>query len=146
MKNRIIKILPLIVSLLTLNSLLSMAEGNDTVSAICAKHFKDQFVSDGQNYQALLFNNAETAEFSSTLLGGTIYRIAACSGLTDGNLCFWIYDTKRNLLFTNKDFKNAPYWDFLVNNTVDCIIEAKLDAKNTGSGRAVILIGFKQPE
>jgi len=145
MKNRIVKVLPLIVSLLMVSSLRSFAAGTDTISVICAKHFQDQFISDGQQYQALLFNNTETAEFSTTLLGGTIYRIAACSGLTDGNLSFWVYDTKRNLLFTNKDFKNAPYWDFLVNNTVDCIIEAKLSEKSSGSGRAVILIGFKQP-
>lgn len=145
MENKFKKILPLLVALLTIGSLKSVA-GGDTLTSLCAKHFQNQFISDGQQYQALLFNNSETAEFSTTLFSGTTYRFAACSGLTDGNLTFWVYDTKRNLLFTNKDFKNAPYWDFLVNNTVDCIIEAKLDSKSTGSGRAIILIGFKQPE
>lgn len=144
MKNKISKLLPLIVGMLIISSLKSFALGKDTVTMLCSKHLQDQFISDGQQYQALLFNTSETAEFTSTLYGGTVYRIAACSGVTDGNLIFWVYDVNRNLLFTNKDFANAPYWDFLINNTIDCIIEARLDNKNAGSGRAVILIGFKQ--
>ena len=92
-------------------------------------------------------NTDETAEFHVTLYGGTLYRIAACSGLKDGDLVFSVYDTdtQKNLLFSNKDFKNAPYWDFKVTSTLDCVIEAKLDSEGSkSSGRAVVLIGFKQ--
>ncbi|MBK6833524.1 MAG: hypothetical protein IPG89_04315 [Bacteroidetes bacterium] len=65
--------------------------------------------------------------------------------MTDGNLTFYIYDQDRTLLFTNKDYKNAPYWDFKVKATIDdVIIEAKLEGTSAGSGCAVILIGFKQ--
>ena len=144
MKNNVSKILPIVIALCVVSSVKTFALGKDTITSLCSKHLQDQFISDGQQYQALLFNSNETAEFNSTLYGGTIYRIAACSGVKDGNLVFWIYDNKKNLLFTNKDFANAPYWDFQINNTLDCIIEAKLDAKYSGSGRAVILIGFKQ--
>lgn len=142
MKKKILKFV-LVVFGFTLSNF-ATAQITDTVAVVCAKHLADNFISDGQQYRTLLVNSEETAEFHSTLFGGTLYRIAACSGLRDGNLIFWIYDNQRNLLFTNKDFKNAPYWDFKINNTLDCIIEAKLDgAKNNGSGRAVILIGFK---
>jgi hypothetical protein len=56
-----------------------------------------------------------------------------------------IYDQDRHLLFTNRDKKNAPYWDFKVKSTLETIIEAQLDAnRNPGSGCAVMLIGFKQ--
>ena len=121
------------------------AQVNDTVANACAKHLESQFISDGQQYKALLMNTDETAEFHTTLYGGSIYRIAACSGLSDGNLVFSVYDTERNLLYTNKDYKNAPWWDFKINNTLDCIIEAKLNGEaGASSGRAVILIGFKQ--
>ncbi len=120
------------------------AQISDTVANSCAKHLENQFISDGQQYRALLMNADETAEFHTTLYGGTIYRIAACSGLTDGNLIFSVYDNEHNLLFTNNEFKNAPYWDFKVTNSLDCIIEAKLDSSSQGSGRAVVLIGFKQ--
>lgn len=116
----------------------------DTVASLCSKHLSNSFISDGQQYRALLKNNEETAEFHATFYGGTTYRIAACSGLKDGNLIFSVFDSERNLLFTNNEYKNAPYWDFKINSTLDCIIEAKLDAANQGSGCAVILIGFKQ--
>ncbi|MEI8136379.1 MAG: hypothetical protein WCH21_03530 [Bacteroidota bacterium] len=117
----------------------------DTIANICAKHIISTFISDGQQYRALLLNSEETAEFQTTFFGETIYRIAACSGTSDGNLIFNIYDQDRHLLFTNKDKKNAPYWDFKVKSTLETIIEAQLDAnRNPGSGCAVMLIGFKQ--
>lgn len=116
----------------------------DTVASLCGKHLTNSFISDGQQYRALLKNNEETAEFHATFYGGTTYRIAACSGLQDGNLVFSVFDSERNLLFTNNEYRNAPYWDFKINSTLDCIIEAKLDASNQGSGCAVVLIGFKQ--
>ena len=119
----------------------------DTIANICAKHIISNFISDGQQYRSLLFNQDETAEFHTTFFGETTYRIAACSGLSDGNLVFYIYDNadKRNLLFTNSEFKNAPYWDFKVKSSLEVTIEAKLDGTAAhGSGCAVILIGFKQ--
>ncbi len=117
---------------------------SDTVASNCAKHLSAKFISDGQMYRANLLNSDEVAEFHSTFYGGTTYRIAACTGLSDGNLIFNVYDTERNLLFSNKDYKNAPYWDFKVTSSIECIIEARLNPANQGSGRAVILIGFKQ--
>lgn len=145
MKKGILKLVLIISGFVLANS--ASAQMTDTVASICEKHFQDQFISDGQQYRALLMNAEETAEFHVTLYGGTLYRIAACSGLQDGNLIFSIYDTeeKENLLFTNEEYKNAPYWDFKLNSTVDCVIKAKLDVNGAlSSGRAVVLIGFKQ--
>lgn len=117
----------------------------DTIANICAKHIISSFVSDGQQYRALLLNSEETAEFHTTFFGETIYRLAACSGTSDRNLIFNIYDQDRNLIFTNRNQRNAPYWDFKVKSTLETTIEAQLDGmKNAGSGCAVILIGFKQ--
>ncbi len=143
MKKQIIKLALLFCGIVLTNNV--SAQVSDTTATICAKHLENEFISDGQQYRALLMNADETAEFHSTLYGGTVYRIAACTGLTDGNLVFSVYDTERNLIFTNSEYKNAPYWDFKVKSTLECVIEAKIDA-NSGksSGRAVILIGFKQ--
>lgn len=115
----------------------------DTTADMCVKHLTAGFISDGQNYRALLLNQ-EVAEFHATFFGGSTYRIAACSGSSDGNLIFSIFDKDRNLLFTNSEFKNAPYWDFKIENTIDCIIEAQLASANAASGCAVLLMGFKQ--
>lgn len=113
----------------------------DTIASVCAKHVVAPFISDGQQYRALLLAD-QTAEFHATFYGGGTYRIAACTGLKDGHLIFSLFDEERNLLFTNKDFKNSPYWDFSVQSTMDVILEATLDGKE--SGCAVVLIGFKQ--
>lgn len=115
----------------------------DTIAKICNKHVTKGYISDGQAYRSLLLND-EVSEFHVTLYGGSTYRIAACSGLTDGNLIFSLYDSQRNLLFTNKDYKNAPYWDFKVTHTIDCIIEAHLDPSISSSGCAVVLLSFKK--
>jgi hypothetical protein len=143
MKKGILKLVVVVGAFFTFNTLAS-AQISDTVANACAKHLENQFISDGQQYRALLMNTDETAEFHTTLYGGTVYRIAACSGLSDGNLVFSVYDNERNLLFTNSQFKNAPYWDFKITNTIDVVIEAKLSGSSQGSGRAVLLIGFKQ--
>jgi len=142
MKKGILKLMLVLGGLVMINTM--SAQISDTVASICAKHLENKFISDGQQYRALLMNVDETAEFHSTLYGGTVYRVAACSGLADGNLVFSVYDEERNLLFTNSEFKNAAYWDFKITSTLDCTIEAKLDGGTQESGRAVILIGFKQ--
>ena len=120
-----------------------MAQTTDEVMNRCVKYISHPYISDGQQYRALL-NEDEVAEFHATFYGGSTYRIAACTGASDGALVFSVYDSDRHLLFTNKDYENTPYWDFKFKSTVDCIIEAQLDTKVKTSGLAVMLIGFKQ--
>jgi hypothetical protein len=115
----------------------------DTIASLCEKHITAAYIPDGQFYRALLYED-ETAEFGLTLFGGTTYRVAACSGLQDGALTFAVYDQQHNLLYTNKDYNNDPFWDLSVANTIDVTIEANLDPSKAGSGCAVLLIGFKK--
>jgi len=116
----------------------------DVTTSICTKYIKTPYISDGQQYKALL-NGDEIAEFHSTFYGGTTYRVVAATGQKEGNLIFSLYDKERNLLFTNRDYQNSTYWDFKFTSTVDCIIEAELDANSQSkSGFAIMLIGFKQ--
>ncbi len=137
MKNKL-----LIASLvLNLSFLIGASAQCDPIAKICAKHIMAPFISDVQQYRALLLAD-QNAEFHTTFYGGGTYRIAACTGLKDGNLVFSVFDEERNLLFSNKDVKNAPYWDFKVNSTLDVILEATLAGAQ--SGCAVVLIGFKQ--
>jgi hypothetical protein len=115
----------------------------DTIASLCVKNLTAKYISDGQQYRALLLSK-EVAEFNATFYGGTTYRLAACSGLKDGSLEFRVFDKQRNLLFTNIEHKNAPYWDFKFESTMDCIIEAQLIDPNEKSGCAVLLISFKK--
>lgn len=114
----------------------------DTIASACTKHITNDFVSDGQLYRSLLYED-QVAEFNTTLFGGTTYRIASCSGFEDGNLIFSVFDQKRNLLYTNSEYDNSPFWNFEVESTIDVIIEAQLDVNKLGSGCAVLLIGFE---
>lgn len=139
MKAKFIKILFVVIAFSAFKATYAQC---DTIANICNSHLTG-FISDGQEYRSLLLDE-EIAEFHMTLYGNSTYRFAACSGLSDGNLIFSVYDQERNLLFTNKDFTNAPYWDFKINNTLDCIIEANLDPNKLASGCAVLLVGFKQ--
>ncbi len=116
---------------------------SEEILKLCTKYMVPPYISDGQQYKSLL-NGDEIAEFHTTFYGGSTYRIIGCSGTTEGNLLFSVYDKERNLLFTNKDYDNSPYWDLKFTSTVDCIIEAELDQKNVSSGFAILMIGFKQ--
>ncbi len=116
----------------------------EVTTGLCTKYIVSPYISDGQQYKALL-NGEEIAEFHATFYGGTTYRIVGATGQSEGNLIFSLYDKERNLLFTNRDYENSPYWDFKFTSTIDCIIEAGLDSGNsTASGFAIMLIGFKQ--
>lgn len=117
----------------------------DTTASICGKVLSEKFISDGQQYRALLVNS-EVAEFNNTFYGGSVYRIVAGSGLTAGNITFRIFDENRKLLYNSSDFGNPSYWDFKFNSTLNCTIEAQLVSNASNkmtSGCAVLLIGFK---
>ena len=115
----------------------------DTIASICSNHVTNGYISDGQMYRALL-DEDQIAEFHTTFYGDAKYRIAACSGTTAGNLLFRVFDEERNLIFTNAEYLNAPYWDFDVKSSFNCVIEAQLDPASLSSGCAVLLISFKQ--
>ena len=101
-----------------------------------------EFISDGQVYTAFL--DREKAEFNTTLFGGTTYRIVASAGSKENYMIFTIRDPQGNILFSNRNYKNAPYWDFKVIETLPVSIETELDPDLKVSGCAVMLIGFKR--
>jgi len=104
---------------------------------------EDMFISDGQVYKTFIHED-EVAEFKTIFYGGMTYRIAGSAGDDDNYLIFEIEDQDRNLLFSNEDYANANYWDFKVENTIDCYIKAKLDVNKKISGCTLIMIGFEK--
>lgn len=115
----------------------------DSIAKVCSEHVTADYISDGQSYRALL-NGDQVAEFRATFYGGSTYRIAGCSGFTEGNLIFEIYDEDHNQLFASGEYKNTPYWDFEFSSTINCTIEARLNTYNVKSGCATMVIGFKE--
>lgn len=118
--------------------------GNSQAESIvnsCKAYFQHPYIVTGQPFRALLTGD-EVAEFRATLFSGTTYRIAV-GNAEHANVIFSVYDVDRNLLFTSRDFDNAPYWDFSVDGFMDCIVEAKLDNTTATSGFAIVMTGFK---
>lgn len=101
-----------------------------------------EFISDGQVYTAFL--DREKAEFKITFFGGTTYRIATSAGSGDNYVIYTIKDLQGNILFSNRNYKNAPYWDFKVVETLPVTIETELDLDLKVTGCVVMMIGFKK--
>ncbi len=133
--------------LLASSSQLVAQQDCEKIVSICesylnGKNQAHKFVSDGQVYTAFL--DREKAEFKTTFYGGSVYRIAASAGTEDDFVIFSVKDPDGNVLFTNKNFKDSPYWDFKVPMTIPVTIETELDQDKKVTGCAVMLIGFKQ--
>jgi len=109
----------------------------------CAKYFPKEYISDGQHYTGKV-KSSEPVVFQTTFFSGTVYRVAAASDVPNTTVIFEVFDTEKNLLFSNVDHNHTPYWDFRFKSTVDCIIEVKLiPEENIRKGLAMVLIGFK---
>jgi len=135
-----------IFSLLFLSLSNISAQNCEKIIQDCEDLFKtsksgDDFVSDGQAYTAFL--DRENAEFNTTFFGGAIYRLATSAGSRENFVIFTIKDLEGNILFSNKNYKNSPYWDFKVKSTIPVIITTELDEDLKVTGCVVMLIGFK---
>lgn len=120
----------------------------DSVAGICADYLKEStgnriFISDGQVYRAFLQDD-ESAEFNTTFFGGSTYRLAVSAGERKDYVIFEVYDQQGNLLFSNSSHKNAHYWDFRANSTMDCRIVTRLDPEKKSTGCAIMLMGFQK--
>lgn len=114
----------------------------DSIVNYCNSFLKFPYISDGQQYRAILIED-EIAEFRMTFFGGATYRVVAASEPADASVIFTVYDKNRNKLFTNENYNYSTYWDFQFNSTVDCFIEAELP-EGKPSGFVILFIGFKQ--
>ncbi len=109
---------------------------------ICSLYFSPEYISDGQEYFASLKPD-QKVEFRTTFYGENTYRIVACTNLKKGDLVFTVFDTEKNLLFTNANYNYSQYWDFKFASSITCIIQ--VDVKNTKftPGYVMLLIGYK---
>ena len=108
----------------------------------CEKYLQLPFVADGHDY-TLDLDKGVKGNFRTTFYGGGTYRVIVCSDLTQGHLVYKIYDTDKNLLFSNADHNYTPYWDFLFRSTIDCIIEVSFESEKTAHAQIKLIIAFK---
>jgi len=121
---------------------ISNINSQDDPFKACKEQISSDFILNSQPLQAFLTGD-EVAEFKTTFLSGSVYRISACSA-SDEPILFSVFDTNHNLLFSNSDYQNAKYWDFKMAGSMECIIEARLDESQKSSGMALLYIGFQK--
>lgn len=109
---------------------------------ICSLYFSPEYITDGQEYFAPLKPD-QKIEFRTTFFGDNTYRIVACTNIKRSDVIFSVYDTEKNLLFTNADYNNSPYWDFRFSSTVTCIIQVDVQNKKFVPGHVMLLVGYK---
>lgn len=119
----------------------NQASSQEEPHKYCGDLIQAPYISNGQPFRAFLTGD-EIAEFHTTFLNGSMYRLVACSGKNEP-IIFSVYDNNRNLLFTNDEYNKTNMWDFKIAGSLECIIEAKLDSKHSSSGMALLYIGFK---
>jgi len=109
---------------------------------ICSLYFSPEYITDGQEYLAQLKPD-QKVEFRTTFFGDNTYRIVACTNLRRSDVIFSVFDTEKNLLFTNANYNNSPYWDFRFTSTVTCIIQVDVQYQKFTPGYVMLLIGYK---
>lgn len=109
---------------------------------ICSLYFSPEYITDGQEYLAQLKPD-QKVEFRTTFFGENTYRIVACTNIRRSDVVFSVYDTEKNLLFTNTSYNNSPYWDFRFSSTVTCIIQVDVKNQKFDPGYVMLLIGYK---
>ncbi len=137
MKKKVIGILFIIIAL----AKPSFAQ-LEQLQNICSLYFSPEFVSDGQEYFSPLKPD-QKVEFRTTFFSENTYRLVVCTNLRRGDLVFSVYDTEKNLLFTNASHNYTPYWNFRFTSTVTCIIQIEVLSQKFTPGYAMLLIGYK---
>ncbi|MBN2166272.1 MAG: hypothetical protein JW717_08365 [Marinilabiliaceae bacterium] len=113
----------------------------DKLLDTCSDYFQSPFITTGQPMKAFLTGD-EVAEFHTTLYEGSIYRLVTCSRETN-LIQFSVFDKDHNLLFSSNEHVNVDFWDFKMEGSIECIIEARLNSKKATSGIAMLMLGFK---
>lgn len=110
----------------------------------CIDSLRSPYVLGDRSMKALLTGD-EVAEFRTTFFGGNTYRIVSCT-YEPYLIQFSVYDTERNLLFNSANYQNVGLWDFKMEGSMECIIEARLNKEVATSGMAFLLVGFRYNE
>ncbi len=110
------------------------------------------YIYTGQLNSTTLFEG-ESAELVMTFTGGQQYRILTCASDNLGSVNMVIMDSKKRVVFNNKDHQGATSWDLRIGATDDYTIQIGVPASKTPtagnieqSGCIAVLVGFKNVE
>ncbi len=129
-------------------STLSSMEANAQCKNIAKKCIPNlsPYIYTGQLNSTSLFQG-ESAELVMAFTGGQQYRIMVCASDNLGRAKMVIMNSKKQVIFSNKDLNLIQYWDLKVDATDDYIIQISVPNKKANavaeSGCVALLVGFK---
>ncbi|MBI5219144.1 MAG: hypothetical protein HY958_09470 [Bacteroidia bacterium] len=108
------------------------------------------FIHDGI-YNATVLSEGETAELYKTFYSGQQYRIAVVAEETMPKVEFKVMDSKRKVLYSNKEKGFAKTWDFTLESSQQLIIAIQVQTVETlideiAKGCVTVLVGFMNEE
>ncbi len=141
----------LFLSVIALFSIAPVNSAHAQCKSFTKKHCLSQlspFVYNGQLNSAVL-TQGDVADLMLTFYPDQDYRVFVCYDDAFGNVEFRLYDSNKNLIYTNKDNDYLPYWDFSSSETMQLILrviipEKAQDQIAVKSGCVSILVGFKE--
>ncbi len=142
MKIHYVKYILFLAPLFFLHSVYSQDSISNSL-ADCEVLLSPGYISNGQEYFADLDKNNK-ATFHVTFFAGNKYRIVGCTSIQNYKLIMEVFDTDKNLLFSNRNHEYIQYWNLVFTSTVECIIELKIDADKHIKKPVKLLIGFSE--
>lgn len=108
------------------------------------------YIYTGQLNSTSLFEG-ESAELVMAFTGGQQYRVLACASENLGKVRFVILNSKKQVVFNNKDLNFIQFWDLKVEATDDYTVQISVPPSKTPktsgvaaqSGCVAVLVGFK---
>ena len=104
------------------------------------------YTHDG-NYHAAVLVAGEEAELYKTFYSDMDYRVAICGEDNLPNIEFYVMDSNRNILYSNKDNNYSKTWDFKLQSSQQLKLVIKVSASRQSgsvpaSGCVSIMFGF----
>lgn len=108
------------------------------------------FIHDGI-YNATVLSEGETAELFKTFYSGQQYRLAVVAEENMPKVEFKVMDSKRKVLYTNKERDFAKSWDFTLESSQQLIISIQVQTveqltDDIAKGCIAVLVGFMNEE
>ena len=141
---KIYRIIP-VIALLMFTSTIAGAQCKTFAKRVCLP-LLTSYTHDG-NYHAAVLVEGEEAELYKTFYSDMDYRVAICGDENLPDVEFFVIDSNRNIIYSNKDNNYNKTWDFKLQHSQQLKFIVKITASSqSGSvpanGCVAIMFGF----
>jgi hypothetical protein len=143
---RILKIIPILALLILGTAVTANAQCKAFAKKVCLPEL-GSYTHDG-NYHAAILVEGEEAELYKTFYSEMEYRVAICGEEKLPNVEYTVFDSNKNVLYSNKGANFAKTWDFKLESSQQLKLVVKVGSfekpgETPASGCVAIMFGFK---